>query len=113
MADCTWSPFDNGATIGQTGSEQGVIELDEEYASEARITLEHDTRSAPFAITCGIYGSMMHTRFLGSRDEAIAQFASMKDDLSNLLDAADKSEESDFGRQLLLDGIDRFVEKYP
>ena len=33
----------------------------------ARITLERDCRVAPFAITCGIYGWMMHTRFFSSQ----------------------------------------------
>jgi hypothetical protein len=54
-----WYPLHN---IGQKGSEEGIIPRDEEHPQEARIHLERDTRNAPFAITCGIYGCMMHTR---------------------------------------------------
>ena len=63
MAETLWYPFESGATLGQKGSEGGAILRDEEHPQEARITFERDTRIAPFAITCGIYGCMMHTRF--------------------------------------------------
>jgi len=62
-AENSWHQFEDGATLGQKGSESGVILRDEEHPQEARITLERDTRTAPFAITCGIYGCMLHTRF--------------------------------------------------
>lgn len=43
------------------GSEGGIILLDEEYHQSCRITLEKCERY--YAITCGIYGSMVHTVF--------------------------------------------------
>jgi len=58
-----WDPFDSGTTIGQTGSESGRIMRDEQHSRGARITLERDTRAAPFAITCGAYGWMVHACF--------------------------------------------------
>ena len=57
-----WLPFENGTTIGATGSEGGVILRDELHPHGARITLEQT--STGFAITCGIYGWMVHTRVL-------------------------------------------------
>jgi hypothetical protein len=38
----SWQPFDNGATVGQRGSEDGVTLRDEEHDLGARITLERD-----------------------------------------------------------------------
>ena len=35
-----WIPAENGATLGHTGSEGGVIGMDEEHTDGARITLE-------------------------------------------------------------------------
>ena len=58
-----WHPFEDGASIGQAGSEGGVIVRDDEHPWGARITLERDGGFAPFALTCGIYGWMVHTRW--------------------------------------------------
>ncbi len=97
-----WLAFDHGATLGKRGSEGGVILTDEEYPSGARITLERDGTIAPFSITCGIYGTLVHTRFFSRQDEARAEFAAMKVELARLAD----------------DGVDaaaleRFVERFP
>lgn len=113
MTESPWYTFDNGATIGQAGSEEGVIVRDEEHPVGARITLERSTRVAPFAITCGIYGWMVHTRFFSAESEACSQYDSMKDSLSALLDAAERSIEVDGGNKILMDGVSQFVETYP
>jgi len=86
---------------------------DEEHSLGARISLERDCRVAPFAITCGIYGWMLHTRFFRSQDEAEAQYEAMKSALAALLEAADKTAEIDGGKQVLLDGVSEFVETFP
>ncbi len=112
MADFSWHPFENGGTLGQSGSEQGVIVHDEEHSLGARITLERAARVAPFAITCGIYGWMMHTRFFSSEDEAEAQYGLMKTALSALLGAAEQTAAIDGGRQVLVEGVSRFVDTY-
>jgi hypothetical protein len=65
-----WYPAEEGRTLGTQGSEQGIILQDEEYAHETRITLEQ-CHYPPFAITCGIYGWMVHTTFASSKDEAM------------------------------------------
>lgn len=56
-----WIPFENGTTVGTTGSEGGTILRDELHPDGARITLERT--ASQFAITCGVYGWMVHTRF--------------------------------------------------
>jgi hypothetical protein len=80
-----WRLFQNGATVGQVGSEGGVILCDKEHDLGARITLERECSNAvPIAVTCGIYGWFFHTRFLGS--EAEAEFQAMLDGLEAILD---------------------------
>ena len=113
MADFSWHPFENGGTLGQTGSEEGTILRDEEHSLGARITLERACRVAPFAITCGIYGWMLHTRFFSSQDEAETQYERMKNALAALLEAADKTAEIDGGEKVLMDGVSSFVEMFP
>ena len=56
--------WDNIYQPDQTGSEGGLIISDEEYKDSCRITLEKCERY--YAITCGIYGGMMHTVFCNS-----------------------------------------------
>ena len=102
MVEISWRPFEEGATLGQPGSEQGIILRDEEHALGARITLER-----------GIYGWMMHTRFFAAEDEANAQYEQMKDALSSLLEAAEQTAAIDGGREVLMDGIDEFIGNYP
>jgi hypothetical protein len=106
-----WYPFENGATLGQKGSEGGTILCDEEHHQEARITLERDTTISPFAITCGIYGCMMHTRFFSLESEASSQYEEMKTALSALL--ATEEEGGPEGCRSFLDDVAKFVETYP
>jgi len=113
MSASSWYPAENGATLGQSGSEQGVIVHDEEHAFGARITLERDTTVAPFAITCGIYGWMLHTRWFGEQAEAERQYAQMKAVLGALLEGAEETAETDGGSRVLYDGIEQFVKIFP
>lgn len=113
MPESEWHPFDDGATLGLPGSEEGFIVRDEEHSLGARITLERAAGIAPFAITCGIYGWMMHTRFFAAEMEAEVQYDLMKSSLSELLEAAEQAAEIDGGRQVLMDGVDKFVGNYP
>lgn len=72
-------------TIGTTGSEDGIIIQDEEYNEACRITLEEC--SDRYAITCGIYGHMVHTEYV---DKTIYQkiYNLMKSDLQLFVDDA-------------------------
>ena len=71
MNDNNWKIYNNGKTIGQIGSEKGIIIKDEENINGARITIEKNCRSIPFAITLGIYGVMVHTAYFS--DENITE----------------------------------------
>ncbi len=80
MHDMQWNPLD---TVGETGSEGGVILRDLECAG-CRITLE---QCAGFcAITCGIGGAFCHTAFCGIA-ECDTRFAQMLHDLEAFLDS--------------------------
>ena len=80
-----WHAFENGEFLGARGSEQGVIELDEEHPWGVRITLERDGCTAPWSITGGIYGVFAHTAFASSEGEARNKYADMKRDLISIL----------------------------
>jgi len=81
-----WYPYDKGSTIGQQGSERGIILRDEEHPNGARITRERDARAIPFAITCGIYNWMVHTHYCGLEGEATDDFERMKTELVRILE---------------------------
>ena len=110
-----WMPFDNGASIGQRGSENGITLRDEEHVDGARITLERDGCIAPFSITCGIYGWMVHTRFFGARQEAEADLERMKGGLADILSMIPFEEDPDVKEKTSLtsDAIQKFIERYP
>ena len=76
-----WKPAENGKTIGQRGSENGTILEDEEYANSCRITLERDGTIAPFSITCGVYGLMVHTTFSNDEADIKTKYEGMKKEL--------------------------------
>jgi len=81
----SWYPFDGGRSVGTPCSEAGAILADDEHALGARITLERDGAVAPFAITCGIYGWMMHTRFFGTEAEARLAYVAMQQALGEIM----------------------------
>ena len=81
-----WQPYENGQTIGHTGSEGGIIQRDEDYAGASRITLEQGCLRAPYAITCGVYGLLVHTRFLADDETALYAMDSMKTALAAIVD---------------------------
>ncbi len=82
--DAAWQPYEGGSTLGLSGSEGGTISWDEQYAGTARLTLEEDESRSFYALTCGVAGWLVHTRFFGSRDEAVAAFQEMRPALEEL-----------------------------
>ena len=63
-----WINYQNGSTIGESGTENGNIIFDEEHVDGARITLEQNChQNIPFAITSGIYGGIVHTTFASDK----------------------------------------------
>lgn len=101
---------------GGRGSEGGTILRDEELDSAARLTLERDTDCrSPAAITCGIYGWMVHTHFCDSVEDANRDFAAMKVALASIValipSAADPKR--DEKSEPVLDAIGAFADTYP
>ena len=80
MDDKTWKKL---GTDTQEGVNGGVIISDEEYAGACRVTLE--TCPGCHAITCGVYGSMVHTVFC-SKDPR-DKYKEIKTVLKNFVDS--------------------------
>ena len=110
-----WESYENGSTLNQVGSEGGVIIQDDVYQNFARITLERDSQIAPFAITCGIFGWMVHTRYFATLEQAGPEFKEMKKHLVKIVDLigseADAMQESEIDHISL--EINEFVEVFP
>jgi len=86
-----WEQFDNGVSIGSKGSEDGIIVLDEEHTYGARVTLERDGSTAPWSVTCGIYGIFVHTAFASSETEGRMKYEHMRDDLVEIMHETDEA----------------------
>lgn len=109
-----WQSFDKGLTIGKTGSETGIILLDEEHVDGARITLERDGHR-PFAITCGIYGWMVHTRFFLNEDDVRRDYELMKQALDPIVRSIPLRSDPDDRDKMkaIVRMIHEFVECFP
>ena len=89
-----WIPYKDGSSIGGVGSENGTILYDEEIDGGCRITMEKCPKY--YAITCGVYGSMVHTVFRGS-DDAKDTYEAMKNELGKFMcTATTETEEAEF-----------------
>ena len=110
----SWEPFVSD-TPGARGSEGGEIIRDDEHVYGARITLEKDGAISPFAITCGIYGWMMHTRFFASGHEAAAAYEAMKVDLAAIVEELPLNDDADLRAKMKASSaaMSAFVDKYP
>ena len=98
--------FQDGASIGKIGSESGVIIQDSEHHLGARITLERDGETAPYSITCGIYGGMVHTCFFSMESEALQQFDLMADRIDFIFQTS--TTDNDF-----IEAVRKFVKEFP
>jgi len=108
-----WHEFDDGKTIGQKGSEGGIIVLDEECSDVARITLEQGD-ATPFSITCGIYGWMAHTRFFPSKQIALQEMTEMKAQLVAVTDSIPDNEQLSEEKQAeVVSRIEDFIQRFP
>lgn len=108
-----WHSFDEGRSIGHVGTEKGIIMRDEEHGDGARITLERGGYT-PFAITCGLYGWMMHTCFFSTEQSAQQAFEDMKRGLARLLALipAETDPEADAKIGAVDDAIHAFVREF-
>lgn len=100
-------------TPGETGSEGGEILRDEETAG-ARITLEQGGIVAPFSITCGIYGWMMHTRFCSDRRAADRDYEAMRAELGTIVEQIPHRDTPENGQtERVSAAISAFVKRFP
>lgn len=108
-----WYPYNEGRSIGtNSGSEFGLLIADEEFAGSARISIERTDR-VPFVVTCGVYGSMVHTRYFDNETEARAAYEQMKVGLATIVDALPLANDPycDFGPAIKL--ITEFIDRFP
>lgn len=84
------------------GNEGGVVVKDEEYRNSCRITLEKCLEY--YAITCGVYGAMVHTVFCDF-DKGLETYEAMKRELQDFIDK-DTIEDEKF------DFYKNFISKY-
>jgi hypothetical protein len=84
------------------GSENGIILRNEEYKGACLITLEKCPNY--YAITCGVYGAMVHTVFCGEEDHDEI-YEAMKEELAAFIDRETTPDEED-------DFYDYFINKY-
>jgi hypothetical protein len=108
-----WYPFDCGLTVGQRGSEEGTIVIDEENVDGARITLERNGHT-PFSITCGIYGWMVHTHFFSDEVSARNTLEEMKESLDGIVQMIPcvDDPELESNARTVQDAISRFVDHF-
>jgi hypothetical protein len=111
----SWYAFDDGRTVGQTGSEGGVIVRDEEHGDGARITLERNGSIAPYAITCGIYGWMVHTRFFRLESDGRTEFEEMREEMTRIVAQIPLATDPDVDARMRLveQAISQFVDRFP
>ena len=92
LINLDWKPYSNGSTLGEKGSEGGTVLADFESSKGARITLEKDCGTVPFAVTLGIYGLMFHTHFESHREAAAEFIETTKFRINKLLELYDVPE---------------------
>ncbi len=107
-----WVQYEDGKTVGQRGSENGIVMRDEEYPGCARITLERNSITAPFAITCGLYGWVVHTRFISTEDNAQEAFREMGTELDRIVDLVPDDANFDRLESTVTNAIRDFVERF-
>ncbi len=103
-----WLAYDDGRSIGKSGSEGGVILQDEEYLKDARITLKRGEKFV--SVSCNIYGWINHTRFFAAVPEAERDFKVMKSELGKVMDIIVEAD-SDSIRGW--EAISEFVRRFP
>jgi hypothetical protein len=112
--ETNWYDYDEGFSIGTSGADGGIIIRDEEHRFGARMTIEEEGSFAPFSISCGIYGWMVHTRFFSTETEADEEFDRMKVVLEKILSLIPEDGEADEETMdAISDEIAEFVEMFP
>lgn len=101
-----WHIYEEGKTVGLEGAEKGRIIKDEEHVYGARITLEEGCEGIPFAITCAIYGLIVHTALAADIMDAVEKYSSMQEEISDIL------QDDEYKGDTLIGWIEHFVNRY-
>ena len=111
----TWTPTDDGLSIGTNGFDGGIIVADYEHPLGARISIEKLGGESNFAITCGIYDWFVHTRFFTKREEAETAFSEMQSALDDILQSIPlkNDPERDAKCAAVTEAISSFVDIFP
>lgn len=90
---------------------------DDEYPDGARVTLESDVpfKTPPWAITCGIYGWMVHTRWFSGEEDAQVAFAELRDGLARILSLIPYKDDPalEAGIDSVIAAISEFIDRFP
>ena len=110
-----WMSIAPEAGSTETGTEGGVIVRDDVHDDGARITLEKLAGETNYAITCGIYDWMVHTRFFNTKLAAYHAFEAMKNDMDAIIAAIPLKNDPERERKMDVASqtMSRFVDKYP
>jgi len=111
-----WCGYTNENGQPETrGTEGGTIIVDEEHDFGARITLERLGEGPPCAITCGIYGWMVHTRFFAEAAAAERDYAAMKARLAEIVEQIPLKSDPEVEKKMLdvADAMSAFVDQFP
>jgi hypothetical protein len=109
-----WTPTHAGTTIGKIGSEGGTILRDDEQPDGSRITLERDGH-APWSITCGILGVMVHTCFFSTEEQATTAYQDMQAAIERLTEALSQRPPSETASpsRVAPNPVAAFIERFP
>jgi len=107
----SWTPCENGSTIGTAGSESGVILRDEEHEMGARITLE-ECGHPPFAIIYGVHGMTTHTAFAATETEAGDAYEAIKAEIEALLDLMPEADAEPEAKERFHEAISSLRSRY-
>ncbi len=110
-------PYDKGRSLGLRGSESGPVIRDDEHPDGTRITLESNLSRVSFlarAITCGIYGWMVHTRFFDKESDADVAYDAMRLELAQILPLIPYLDDPEFDARMehVTTAIAAFVERF-
>ena len=111
----TWTPTDEGETIGTKGLDGGIVVADYEHQLGARITVEVLGDASHFALTCGIYDWFFHTRFFSKREDADTACSEMKSALDTIIQSIPLKDdpERDAKCAAVAEAISNFVDAFP
>ena len=89
---CMWTRLH---TLGTIGCENRTIVADEEYKQSCRITMERCQRG--YAITCGVYGDMVHTAFAEDAN-CWKTYHAIRNDLQTFVDSRERMSDREIER---------------